>query len=460
MISELPDRLNGRSFFREGEMNGGKKRLYVGDENNGQYFETYKTDKRLSVRIFKNATVYPAVSDVSTVDPLYGAYGVYDSAGVFCPCSAMRAGDLTPYPAQAINGNSEYFNESVIYGGVAYFHAYGHFLLESTARLWFVLQNSEDTRPVVFIPVGKPERYMEFFDLLGISRKRLIFINRPVRFKEIAVPEMSSHLEGGYTEEFMLPFRKAVENVPAEKYDKIYLTRRRFEFGNVCGEEILEKIFKANGYKIVSPERLSVKRQIALMKGAKSVVSVLGSATHNAIFCKKGTECVILNRAVNVCKAQMLVNSAAELDWCYVDTYFDCFPVSYFWGPYLVGMTSHLRSFCRDGGMKIPKGDIFPDAAGFAVKWISTYGGSAKIFNRLVSEKPAVGEVFSFKGLNFLERLARRRRNVSEARKLRLHLFRARILSRLGTGAIKGKYVRKVRKLEQKLEIIQKDMNF
>ena len=441
-------------------MNGGKKRLYVANENNGQYFETYKSNKALSVRVFKNATVYPAVSDVSTIDPLYGAYGVYDSAGVFCPCSAMRAGDLTPYPAQAINGNSEYFNESVIYGGVAYFHAYGHFLLESTARLWFVLQNSEDTRPVVFIPVGKPERYMEFFDLLGISRKRLIFINRPVRFKEIAVPEMSSHLGEFYTEEFMLPFRKAVENVPAAKYEKIYLTRRRFEFGNVCGEEALEKIFKANGYKIVSPERLSVKRQIALMKGAKSIVSVLGSATHNTIFCKEGTECVVLNRAANVCKAQMLVNSAAELDWCYVDTYFDCFPVSYFWGPYLVGMTSHLRSFCRDRGMKIPKGDIFPDAAGFAVKWISTYGGSAKIFNRLVSEKPAVGDVFSFCGLNFLERLARRRRNVREIAKLRRHLLRARLLSRFGYGRIKRKYSAKVTELNQKLEKMRNETEF
>ena len=196
------------------------------------------------------------------------------------------------------------------------------------------------------------------------------------------------------------------------------------------------------------------------MKGEKSVVSVLGSATHNTVFCKKGTECVVLNRAANVCKAQMLVNSAAELDWCYVDTYFDCFPVSYFWGPYLVGVTSHLRSFCRDGGMKIPKGDIFPDAAGFAVKWISTYGGSAKVFNRLVSEKPAVGTVFSFKGLNFLERLARRRRNVREIAKLRRHLLRARLLSRFGYGRIKRKYSAKVTELNQKLEKMRNETEF
>ncbi len=441
-------------------MVGDKKRLYLNGENNAQYFEIYKTDKKPSVRIVKNAAVYPAVSDVSKVDPLYGAYGVYDESGAFCPDSAMRSGELIPYPAEEKNKTAEYSDQSVIYGGVAYFHAYGHFLLESTARLWFVLQNSDDKRPIVFIPVGKPDRYLEFFDLLGIERERLLFIDRPMRFKEIAVPEMSSHLGEYYTEEFMLPFRRAAANVPAAKYEKVYLTRRRFEFGNMYGEEALERTFKANGYKIISPERLSVREQIALMKGAKNVVSVLGSATHNTVFCRKGTRNVVLNRAENVCRAQMLVDQAAELDRYYVDAYYDCFPVSYFWGPYFVGLTPCVREFCKDKGMKTPSEDVLPDGRAFVEKWILTYGGSEKVFERLRREKNAVGEVFSFEGLNFLERLARRRRNLREAAKVRRRLLRARLLSRFGFGGIKQKYSAKVTELNQKLEKMRKETEF
>lgn len=441
-------------------MADGKKRLYLNGENNAQYFETYKTDKKPSVRTLKSALVCPAVSDVSKVDPLYGAYGVRDENGDFCTASAMRSGELLPYPAEEKYKTAEYSDQSVIYGGVAYFHAYGHFLLESTARLWFVLQNHDDRRPIVFIPVGKPDRYFEFFDLLGIERERLLFIDRPMRFKEIAVPEMSSRLGEFYTEEFMLPFRKAAANVPAAKYEKVYLTRRRFEFGNMCGEEALEKTFKANGYKVVSPERLSVGKQIALMKGAKSVVSVLGSATHNTVFCRKGTENVVLNRAENVCRAQMLVNQAAELDWHYVDAYYDCFPVSYFWGPYFVGLTPFVRAFFQDKGMKTLREKFLPDAETFVEKWILTYGGSAKVFGRLENEKKAVGEVLSFDGLNLLSRSLRYRQNVRECDKVRRRLFWARLLSRFGFGAIKRKYSLKALKLEQKLEILRNETAF
>ncbi len=434
-----------------------KKRLYVKDEFYERYTGTFKTDKRLSVHKIENGILFPMVPSI--VNQLSVCYGIYDENRCFCPASAMREGMSLPYPEEEKRKTAQYSDQSVIYGGVAYFHLYGHFLMESTARLWFVLQNPDDKRPIVFIPVGKPDRYLEFFDLLGIERERLLFIERSMCFKEITVPEMSSRLGEFYTEEFMLPFRKAAANVPAAKYKKVYLTRRRLEFGNTCDEEVLEKLFKKNGYKVISPERLSVKEQISLMKGAKSVVSLLSSATHNVLFCEKGTECVILNRSETVNKAQIIVNQAIEADWYYVDAYYDCFPVLYGSGPFFVGMTSYVNSFCKDKNMKIPSKKNVPDAQKFIKKWILTYGGSETAFQRFKTEFSGQ-KLFSYAGLNFLSRSLLYKTNFMKCLKLYCHLFRARLNARFGFGGIKQKYSAKVTELNQKLEKMRKETEF
>ncbi len=439
-------------------MADGKKRLYVKDRIYERYARNFKTDKRLSVNKIENGFLFPMVPSI--VNQLLVCYGVYDESGAFCPDSAMRSGELIPYPAEEKNKTAEYSDQSVVYGGVAYFHLYGHFLMESTARLWFVLQNSDDKRPIVFIPVGKPDRYLEFFDLLGIERERLLFIERPMRFKEIAVPEMSSRLGEFYTEEFMLPFRKAAANVPAAKYEKVYLSRRRLEFGNTCDEEVLERLFTKNGYKVVFPERLSVREQIALMKGAKSVTSLLSSATHNALFCKEGTECIILNRAETVNNAQIIVNRAVGLDWYYVDAYYDCLPVSYGSGPFFVGLTSCVREFCEDKKMKVPLKKTVPSAQKFIKKWVLTYGGTELAFQRFKTELSEKDKPFSFEGFNLLRRSLLYNANFRKRLKIRCHLFRARLNARFGFGKIKRKYSAKTIELERKLKKLQEEMDF
>ena len=42
----------------------------------------------------------------------------------------------------------EFVGESVIFGGVLMWH-FGHFLLECMSRLWYVVENPQDTRKIV-----------------------------------------------------------------------------------------------------------------------------------------------------------------------------------------------------------------------------------------------------------------------------------------------------------------------
>lgn len=46
------------------------------------------------------------------------------------------------------------------------------------------------------------------------------------------------------------------------------------------GEAYIEDVFRKNGFKILHPESMSLREQIAYLKGAKTVAGVIGTATH------------------------------------------------------------------------------------------------------------------------------------------------------------------------------------
>ncbi|MCQ2741610.1 MAG: glycosyltransferase 61 family protein, partial [Alphaproteobacteria bacterium] len=62
------------------------------------------------------------------------------------------------------------------------------------------------------------------------------------------------------------------------------------------GEKEIEKVFKQNGYKIVYPEKLTLKNQIKCMGNAKEIVGVSGTGMHMALFAEKGTKITVLER--------------------------------------------------------------------------------------------------------------------------------------------------------------------
>ena len=269
---------------------------------------------------------------------------------------------------------------TVIWGGVLFDH-FGHFLCESLNRLWYEVKHSDQKYPVVFICEKSRKisaSVRSCLDLLGLTGDRLILIDRPTRFSKIIVPEASSVLTGFYTEEFVLPFHAIAEKVAPLPYEKVYFSRRKLKGGiKIYGEDRLEKVFKANGYKIVYPEKISLNEQIAYVKGAKEIACVMGSATHLSLFAAPRTKLIVLERTEHINKEQILINQACDLDWYSIGANMNYLPVGHEFSPILMGITDHAAAFFKDHGFLFDPQDInrIPDrfVRRFNLAWLSRY---------------------------------------------------------------------------------------
>jgi O-antigen biosynthesis protein WbqL len=71
--------------------------------------------------------------------------------------------------------------------------------------------------------------------------------------------------------------------------------RTSYAYRELVNEAELEAVAAERGFRIVSPEALSWREQIALFAGAEVVTGEFGSGLHNALFSPAGTKVVALN---------------------------------------------------------------------------------------------------------------------------------------------------------------------
>lgn len=326
----------------------------------------YYRSGRSDVSAVENAVVLPCVKRRDANGKSVFVGGVIDAKGKFFTPSAHihSLDDETGSLKQGYEFDCSSVVEdgrTVIWGGVLFDH-FGHFLCESLNRLWYAAQYPEKKYPVVFIcektrKISSSVRSL--LELLGISDDRLILIDRPTRFARIIVPEQSSVLTGFYTKEFVLPFQKMATGIEAKPFEKVYFSRRKFKGGiKIFGEDKLERVFKANGYKVVYPERLSLKEQIAYVKGAKEMACVMGSAAHLSLFAAPETKLIVLERTEHINKEQILINQAMELDWYSVGANMNYLPVGHEFSPILMGITDQAAAFFTDHGFKFNPKDV------------------------------------------------------------------------------------------------------
>jgi hypothetical protein len=292
--------------------------------------------------------------------------GVIDKEGKYIDNSGMFG---IPVPeTMSFPDNIETIDKEVIWGGRIFLH-YGHFLLQSTTRLYQYIKNKEKNPYIVFT-IGSGEKLpkfaVDFFALLAIPKDRIILIDKWTRFKKIICPSLSSITRyqasaklssenfWDWTDDFVLPFREAAKKVEPSKHKKVYFTRRYWTGIAQClGESDVEKVFIKNGFKSFAPEKLSLKKeQIALIKGADVIAGVNGSPFHNALFADKpNLKLIMLNRNEEF-DFQVVICEVLKADWYVIKAYANPFLVSESHGPFIISMTQYLRDFCRDHNFK------------------------------------------------------------------------------------------------------------
>lgn len=314
----------------------------------------------LGIRVVANATILPGRTDIVGCLP-WGAGGVLDEQHQFVPESGVF---------RAFGGSYEYdssdnlvLEEKVIHINVIPKH-WGHFIVDVICRLWIILESDPDIRITYcgwkWGDEGIKGNFLEFFKLLGIEEKRLLYIKEPTRVREVIIPEAAFRFDGSYHDKYKTVIRKVCDNVVNYCNDikypsKIYLTRTQLNKARFyeTGEIEIEEAFRNNGYVVIAPEKLSLTEQICLFQKADIVASLSGTLPHNIIFSKIGTDFVILNRTCTMNPPQLGLNWLFERKVTYIDVYHRVIenkPVLYGEGPLWVECNEKLCNWFEDNG--------------------------------------------------------------------------------------------------------------
>ena len=191
------------------------------------------------------------------------------------------------------------------------FHHFGHFLLETTNRLWWPLMQDfagwfvfQNTRP------GKdiPEFATRFFRLIGIA-DRVRVVETALSFDRVIVPHRALVTQSSIHPHVRVPFLKAGQ--AAERHTRpsrafgyaaagLYLSRTHFLKRRSFGERRLERAFLDEGYQIVHMEEHPLEQQILAIRNNIAIAGIAGSAFHNILFSDQPKECVYICKDYNI----------------------------------------------------------------------------------------------------------------------------------------------------------------
>ena len=237
------------------------------------------------IKTFDNALVMPPQTG-GLVQPA----GVLQSDGRPCPQAALwRNGRALTTPPEMPQGDVAERAGTWLWGGVLWMH-FGHFLVESSSRLWALDHLDEEIDGILFIPKrarngGEVAGYQrDFVELLGCD-KPVVSLDAPARVERLIVPGQGFGL--GSLIPGTQPFRDAIaqrfaKDIAPEGPEKLYISRSKLPAGrgNLIGEEALETALAEQGYTIFHPEKHGLREQIAIYKAARQIIAAEGSALH------------------------------------------------------------------------------------------------------------------------------------------------------------------------------------
>jgi len=231
-----------------------------------------------------------------------------------CWQNSTRAATTSPdFPTDTVTKISG----THLFGGVVYAH-FGHFLCESTSRLWALDHISEIMDSIIFFPKKQDIRRntkklaQEFLDIINCEIPPNV-LDAPVCVERLYVPKQGFgtgdllHAAPEYRTFMHEHLGKATQETG---FKKLYISRRNlYKFrGCLVGEEILERRLEAEGYHIFHPQAHSIAEQVSYYKSAKYIIGLDGSSLHLvAMLAATGQKIAVLQRRPNH-DAQMVVD--------------------------------------------------------------------------------------------------------------------------------------------------------
>ncbi|MBP5707540.1 MAG: glycosyltransferase family 61 protein [Alphaproteobacteria bacterium] len=302
-------------------------------------------------------------------------FGVFDDKFNLIPESLQIRKNNGQYIPKFNHNNIPYIDEYVVFIGNVYPH-FGHFLLEHMNRLYALLDKAYKDMRVVLInnmnvsPV--PKYIYDFIELFGVKHDNIIILDKTTQFKHVYVPVQSFNMDVYSSKSFGKTFDRIAENTPSVKgYDKIYVSRAALDNRHkVFGEERVQSVFEKNGFKIIYPETLPLKKQISLVRGASVLAGCAGTALHLGLFMKPGGMVIQIKRnRMPKCNAsiQDLLNRTKGLDSVFISGSIEKHKMEHgSKAPQIIGVNKYMREFFDAYNFKYDKNDIAPDKKAWA----------------------------------------------------------------------------------------------
>jgi capsular polysaccharide biosynthesis protein len=188
-------------------------------------------------------------------------------------------------PPNPVPDPSEHLSGRWLWGGVLFNH-FGHFLTESTARLWALGERHDG---IVFVPrtLANPQPKTFQTDLLRllIGDCPIRMIETPTEIEMLEVPGQGAGL--GRIAEGTKAYRRIIRrnfarDIQPEGPDDLFISRSGMStnHGGFVGEAVLDQRMAEAGYAVFHPEQHEIATQIARYKAAKRIIGFDGSALH------------------------------------------------------------------------------------------------------------------------------------------------------------------------------------
>lgn len=226
---------------------------------------------------------------------------IYDEINHLIPESRMRVDqELPEYTART--PCAKYLSGKYVYLGY-YNEVYGHFILETLARMWILDEIKCQDREYIFHSMhgntSLNKSYIkEVLSSFEIDLKKVHILNDDAVVEDLIVPSSLSYLGVSQHERIKSVYAKVHENASApSKSTRIYVSRALVKAGNhrFINEGSIENIFENYGFKIIRPEECPFEEQVAHYRNASVLAGPLSSALHNSVFCPDGTTIIALN---------------------------------------------------------------------------------------------------------------------------------------------------------------------
>ena len=265
---------------------------------------------------------------------------------------------------------AEVEHKTVIYLGFLV-TVFGHAFNDNIRKVWFVrtkecqnlLRQGVELVYTTSWNSPLPSVEVEAFELAGVDINNARRIDILTRFDTVIIPDncvVASDFGRLFNQEYIklidLIKSKCLSSIESGRIEKLYFTRTKLKKNKDFGERRIEHLFRRKGYTIISPEKYPLITQIRLVSQCSFFASTEGSIAHLTLFCRSGTNVILINKANYLNYHQMMINDFADLNVTYIEAHHSVrvnrrYP---WWGPFFLYPSVYCKQFFNRPKISLP----------------------------------------------------------------------------------------------------------